>query len=40
VGAQIGPRLAGRVPEGISERVLAVLFLGIGALVIALQISG
>ena len=36
VGAQIGPRLAGKVPENIAERVLATLFLGIGILVIAM----
>ncbi len=37
IGAQIGPRLAGKVPERTAERILASLFLGIGILVIALQ---
>jgi len=37
VGAQIGPRLAGKVPERIAERILGSLFLAIGALVVALQ---
>jgi hypothetical protein len=37
VGAQIGPRLAGKVPERIAERILGSLFLAIGILVIALQ---
>jgi uncharacterized membrane protein YfcA len=38
IGAQIGPRLAGKVPLHISERVLAILFLAIGVLVIVLQL--
>ena len=38
VGAQIGPRLAGKVPEHIAERVLATLFLAIGILVIVVQL--
>lgn len=38
IGAQIGPRLAGKVPPHISERVLAILFLAIGVLVIVLQL--
>jgi hypothetical protein len=37
VGAQIGPRLAGKVPEHIAERVLATFFLAIGILVIAVH---
>ncbi len=37
VGAQIGPRLAGKVPEHIAERILATLFLAIGVLVIVMQ---
>ncbi|MEE8473663.1 MAG: sulfite exporter TauE/SafE family protein [Dehalococcoidia bacterium] len=40
IGAQIGPRLAGRVPAEIAERVLAGLFLAIGLLVIALRFRG
>lgn len=38
IGAQIGPRLAGKIPTHIAERVLATLFLAIGILVIAMQI--
>jgi len=38
VGAQIGPRLAGKIPTHIAERVLATLFLAIGILVVAMQI--
>lgn len=38
IGAQIGPRLAGRIPTRIAERVIASLFLGVGILVIAMQI--
>jgi uncharacterized membrane protein YfcA len=38
IGAQIGPRLAGRIPTRIAERVIASLFLGIGILVIAMQL--
>ncbi len=40
IGAQIGPRLSGKVPPKTSERVLASLFLAIGLLVIALKIWG
>lgn len=38
IGAQIGPRLSGKVPSHIAERVLGVIFLLIGTLVVALQI--
>ena len=40
VGAQIGPRLQGKLPPNIAERILAVLFLAIGILTITLQILG
>ncbi len=40
IGAQIGPKLSGKVPPHIAERVLGVIFLLIGTLVVALQISG
>ena len=40
VGAQIGPRLTGIVPQHIAERVLAILFLAVGVLVIAVQFVG
>ena len=40
IGAQIGPRLEGKVPPAIAERVLGVLFLGIGVLVVAMQFRG
>lgn len=39
VGAQIGPRLQGKVPSRIAERVMAVIFLAVGVLVIVLQIA-
>ena len=35
VAAQIGPRLAGRLPERSAERVVAALFIFVAALVIA-----
>jgi len=38
IGAQIGPRFAGRIPTRITERVIATLFLIIGILVIVMQI--
>lgn len=38
IGAQIGPRLAGKVPPQTAERVLGLLFGIVGALVMALQI--
>ncbi len=38
IGAQIGPRLSGKVPSHIAERILGVIFLLIGTLVVALQI--
>jgi hypothetical protein len=38
IGAQIGPRLSGKVPPKTAERVLSSLFLAIGLLVIALRI--
>jgi uncharacterized membrane protein YfcA len=38
IGAQIGPRLSGKIPPHIAERILATLFLAIGILVIVLQI--
>lgn len=40
IGAQIGPRLSGKVPPRIAERVLGTLFLSVGAWVIVLQIVG
>ncbi len=40
IGAQIGPRLSGKVPPHIAERVLGLLFLLIGTLVVALQVLG
>jgi uncharacterized membrane protein YfcA len=40
VGAQLGPRLSGKVPNYIAERVLGMLFLLVGALVVILQIVG
>jgi uncharacterized membrane protein YfcA len=40
IGAQIGPRLEGKLPPNIAERVLAVLFLCIGILAVILQILG
>lgn len=39
IGAQIGPRLEGKVPANIAERILAIIFLAIGILVIALEIQ-
>jgi len=38
IGAQIGPRLQGRVPSHISERVLGTLFVAVGILVIIVQL--
>jgi uncharacterized membrane protein YfcA len=40
IGAQIGPRLEGKVPPAMAERILGVLFLGIGVLVIVTQVRG
>lgn len=40
IGAQIGPRLQGKVPPVIAERVLASLFLSIGILVVAVEMLG
>lgn len=40
VGAQIGPRLSGKVPSHIAERILGAMFLVIGTLVVVLQILG
>lgn len=39
IGAQIGPRLQGKVPANVVERALALLFLALGVLMIALQIT-
>ncbi len=38
IGAQIGPRIPGKMPPHITQRVLGSLFLAVGVLVIALQI--
>ncbi len=38
IGAQIGPRIPGKVPPHIAQRVLGSLFLVVGILVIALRI--
>ncbi len=38
VGAQIGPRLQGKVPSHISERVLGTLFVAVGILVIVVRL--
>ena len=38
IGAQIGPRLQGKVPAHIVERVLGTLFLAIGTLVVMVQL--
>lgn len=38
IGAQIGPRLQGKVPAHIVERVLGTLFLAIGTLVVVVQL--
>jgi len=37
IGAQFGPRFAGRIPTHIAERVIATLFFAIGILVVATQ---
>lgn len=37
IGAQIGPRLSGKVPSYIAERILGVIFLLVGALVVTLR---
>lgn len=39
IGAQIGPRLQGKVPAHIAQRILATLFLAVGVLVVTLQIT-
>lgn len=38
IGAQIGPRLEGKLPPNIAERVLAVMFLTIGILTITIRV--
>lgn len=40
IGAQIGPRLEGKLPPNVAERVLATVFLAIGILMITLKILG
>jgi uncharacterized membrane protein YfcA len=37
-GAQIGPRIQGKIPANIAERMLAMVFVAVGILVIAVQI--
>jgi len=37
-GAQIGPRIQGKIPAAIAERMLATVFVAVGILVIAVQI--
>ena len=37
-GAQIRPRIQGKIPENIAERMLATVFVAVGILVIAVQI--
>lgn len=37
-GAQIGPRIQGKIPANIAERMLASVFVAVGILVIAVQI--
>ncbi|MEE8372834.1 MAG: sulfite exporter TauE/SafE family protein [Dehalococcoidia bacterium] len=37
IGAQIGPRLAGKVPAHVAERVLGTLFLAIGIVIITVR---
>ena len=37
-GAQIGPRIQGKIPANIAERMLALVFVAVGILVIAVQI--
>lgn len=37
IGAQIGPRLQGKVPANIAQRFLAVVFIGVGILSIAVK---
>jgi len=38
IGAQIGPRVEGKLPPSVAERILSTLFFAIGILVIAIQI--
>lgn len=38
VGAQIGPRVQGKVPSHVAERALAVVFTAVGALAIIVQV--
>lgn len=40
VGAQLGPRLQGKVSPRLAEKVLAGIFLAVGLLVIALRLGG
>lgn len=40
IGAQIGPRLQGKVPSHISERILGALFVAVGILVIVVRLIG
>jgi len=37
-GAQIGPRIQGKIPASIAERMLATVFVAVGILVIAVQV--
>ena len=39
IGAQISPRLQGKISPDISERVLGALFLDVGLLMIVLQLG-
>ena len=36
--AQIGPRIQGKIPASIIERMLATVFVAVGILVIAVQV--
>ncbi len=38
LGAQIGPRLQGLVPSEVAHRALALVFVGVGVLVILVRI--
>ena len=37
-GAQIGPRIQGKIPANLAERMLATVFVAVGVLVIAVQV--
>ena len=37
-GAQIGPRIQGKIPANLAERLLAVVFVAVGVLVLAVQV--